>query len=352
MRDDTVWWRLDLVAGAVYAVLVPVLVLRVGVSDPVRAVLALPFLLFAPGYAFLAAVYPERWSTDERTRQPADGVAGDYRDAGIAAGERVVLSLVASAALTPLVALLVNFSPFEIQPAPMFVALSVLAVALFAVAFVRRFRLPAGERGGLAVESFADTLHGQFTVHSATLLSTDETRATSRREVAMNVLIAVAMLSVLAGAAFAYTAPTADQQFTEFYVTAQNDSGAYTVTAVPSTLAAGEEQTVYPTVTNEVGETHDYTVVVELQRLQQTDDGFAVESTRRLTTLQATVPPDETARTSHRLGPFEPGSNYRVTYLLYRGEPPSNPTRANAHRSLRLMVDVTGDGTNAMRGAN
>jgi len=37
------------------------------------------------------------------------------------------------------------------------------------------------------------------------------------------------------------------------------------------------------------------------------------------------------------------GENLRVQYLLYRGDPPAEPTQENAYRSLHLWVDVFED---------
>lgn len=344
MATHTVRWRLDLLAGSLYAVLAPIVTLAVGVPSNVRAVLALPLVLFVPGYALLAAVYPERWSDDETTNRSSSPLVGDATHSGIAPGERIILSVVASAAVVALLALAVNFSPFRIRPAPVSIAVSAFTVACFAVALVRRASLAAERRSGLPLGGVLDSLRGQFTVHSPALLSGSDARPTSRRTVAFNLLVAVAVLAVVAGAAFAYTAPTADQDFTEFYLVGENETGAYTVNAVPSSLDAGEQQTLYPTVTNQDDTAHEYSVVVELQRAEQTDDGVDVRASRTLDTLNAAADSGETERVSHQVGPLEPGGSYRVVYLLYTGDPPSDPSTENAHRSVTLWFDVTDDG--------
>lgn len=336
--------RLDLVAGIIYAVLVPVAVLLLDVDGVVRAALALPFVLFVPGYAFLAAVYPERWGSGETTRDSRHALVADALNAGIAPGERLLLSVISSAALTALVALVVNFTPFSLRPAPLFVAIGAFAAFWFVAALVRRSALPAEQRSGLPIRGALASIHGRFTVHSPALLSTDENRPTSRREVLFNVLVAVAVLAVLASAGFAYAAPTDHQQFTEFYVVGENESGNYTVNAVPSSLDAGEERTLYPTMTNKKGSSTDFSVVVELQRAERTDDGADVQDRETVATLSTRVEAGETARVSHDLGPLEGGSSYRVVYLLYEGEPPEDPSRDNADQSLRIWVDVGGDG--------
>lgn len=343
MATDSVWWRLDLLAGTAYVILVPIAVLSVGVTGAARASLALPVALFVPGYAFLAAVYPQRFGT-AKTTTSSHGLVSDVVYTGIAPGERVLLSVVSSAGLTALLALVVNFSPFGIRAAPMFVAVAVLTVALFVVALVRRAGLPAERRGGLSFRSTFDSFAGQFTVHSPALLSADDSRPTSRREVLLNVLVVVAVLAMLASAAFAYTAPTDDQQFTEFYVVGENENGEYTVDAVPSALAAGEQQTLNPTITNQESTDNEYSVVVELQRVDRTDSDVEVLGRDTRTTLDAEVASGETVRLSHQVGPLESGSEYRVVYLLYEGDPPSDPSRENAEHSLSVFLDVTEDG--------
>ncbi|WP_336036862.1 DUF1616 domain-containing protein [Halobacterium yunchengense] len=352
MATQNVRWLLDLVLGTAYAVLVPVAVLALGAAGGVRAALALPFVLFVPGYAFLAAVYPARWSgstaggveSDPVGGQAGHDLGGNTGLDGIAPGERLLLSVVASAALVALLALVVNFSPFGVRSASVYVAVSAFTVACFAVALVRRAGKPTDRRSGVPVRGALNEVAGQFTVHSSALLAAEDGRPTSRREVALNLLVAVAVLSVVAGAAFAYAAPTGDQQFTEFYLVGENETGEYTVNAVPSSLDAGEQRTVSPTVTNQEDTAREYTVVAELQRVSRGDGEVSVQATHRLDTMTTEAAPGETARVDHQVGPLDGGSDYRVVYLLYVGDPPQNPSRENAHRSVRLWLDVPDGG--------
>src|SRR5699024_12451412 len=108
--------------------------------DALPILLGLVFALFAPGYAFIAALFPERGprvedtaatdgeesersaaTLDESVQEAADDRSGlservDPRRAGSIDGiERVALSFGLSIAITPLIGLLLNFTPFGIR---------------------------------------------------------------------------------------------------------------------------------------------------------------------------------------------------------------------------------------------
>lgn len=346
MADASPWWWFDILLGITYTVLAVAAVVPLAVTGPLRAVLLLPFLLFVPGYAVLAVLYPERRATDVRERRPGHAMTAEYATAGIAPGERFLLSIVASAALTPAIAILVNFSPFAIQATTMAVAVGGVTATMFGAAFVRRARVAPPHRGGLTPGVTLARITDQFRVHSKTLLDDGSTRPTTSGEVLLNLLVATAIIGVLAGAAFAYTAPTADQSFTEFYLVGQTESGTYTIDAVPSTLPDGEQQTVYPTITNDRGSPHEYVLVIERHRIDRTDNDVSVTDEHHVTTITTTVQPGETVRQTHTLGPLEAGTEYRFVYLLYTGEVPPDPSLATANRSLRLYVTGTDGGNN------
>lgn len=339
------WW-LDLLVGIVYTVIAVGAVVTLGVDGLLRAVVVLPFLLFVPGYAALVVLYPERQASGVRERRPGHAMTAEYATAGIAPGERVLLSIVASAAITPGTAILVNFAPVGIRATTMAIAVGGLTTVLFVLGFLRRARVTPSDRGGVAPGSALHRVTAQFRIHSKTLLDDQSPRPTSIGEVVLNIVVAVAVLGLVAGAAFAYTAPTADQSFTEFYLVGQTESGNYTIDAVPATLPAGEQQPVYPTITNERASSQEYVLVVERQRIDRTDTGVSVTDEQHVTTITTTVDPGETVRTTHELGPLDAGTDYRFVYLLYTGEPPNDPSRSTADRSLRLYVTGTDGGNN------
>lgn len=94
--------------------------------SPLRVVLGLPFVLFLPGYALIAALYPRR--------DDLDGV------------ERLALSLGLSLAVVPLIGLVLNFTPWGIRLVPILAGLSVFTGGCAVAAWRRRARVSPVER--------------------------------------------------------------------------------------------------------------------------------------------------------------------------------------------------------------
>jgi len=94
--------------------------------SPVRIILGLPLVLFLPGYALIAALFIRKDNLD-----------------GI---ERVALSFGLSIAITPLLGLGLNYTPFGIRLTPILIVLSVFTISLAIGAYVRRSRIREGVR--------------------------------------------------------------------------------------------------------------------------------------------------------------------------------------------------------------
>jgi hypothetical protein len=86
----------------------------------VRYVLGGVFVLFLPGWMFMAALYPRG--------EDIDGF------------ERLALSVGLSLAIVPLVGLFLNYTPWGITLSPIMISLSLLAEGFAFLAMVRKFR--------------------------------------------------------------------------------------------------------------------------------------------------------------------------------------------------------------------
>ena len=95
-------------------------------ESPVRIILGLPLVLFLPGYALIATLFPRK--------DDLDGI------------ERIALSFGLSIAISPLLGLALNYTPFGIRLTPILIVLSVFTIALAIGAYVRRNRIPEGDR--------------------------------------------------------------------------------------------------------------------------------------------------------------------------------------------------------------
>jgi uncharacterized membrane protein len=140
-------WRL-LVPGwlrrlpADLAAVIALVVLTLGVvflpvvsETPLRIILGLPFVLFIPGYAFIAALFPEAGSGPVDSDADADD---DPEERGIDGIERVALSFGLSIAVVPLIGLVLNFTPWGIRLVPIMLAVSGFTLVATAIAAVRR----------------------------------------------------------------------------------------------------------------------------------------------------------------------------------------------------------------------
>ena len=86
--------------------------------SPLRIILGLPLVLFLPGYSLIAAVFPRKDDLD--------------------AIERIALSFGLSIAITPLLGLALNYTPFGIRLLPILIVLSIFTISLAIGTYVRR----------------------------------------------------------------------------------------------------------------------------------------------------------------------------------------------------------------------
>lgn len=100
--------------------------ISLGAAGPLRAVLALPFILFFPGYTLTTALLPGK--------QDMGGI------------ERIVLSFGLSIAVAPLLGLILNYTPCGISLYPVLVTLLLFTSLMSIISLYRRNRLPDDER--------------------------------------------------------------------------------------------------------------------------------------------------------------------------------------------------------------
>jgi uncharacterized membrane protein len=105
-------------------------------ETPVRIILGLPLVLFLPGYALIAILFPRK--------DDLDGI------------ERVALSFGLSIAITPLLGLGLNYTPFGIRLVPILIVLSVFTIAIAISAWARRSRILDKASFGVDFNEFKD----------------------------------------------------------------------------------------------------------------------------------------------------------------------------------------------------
>lgn len=281
-----------------------------------RIAAGLLFVFWAPGYAVTAALFP---------RHGGGTGPGSLRAARISGVERAALSMGLSVGLVPLVGLVLNFTPWGIRPVPVLAALSALTVAATAVAVGRRLALPPAER-------FSVPLRRWWADARAWVRAPPK-----RRDRVLNLALAVLVVSAFAGFGYAVAVPRTGETFTEFSLLTRNESGDLVADGYPAQFAPGESREVVVAVGNHEHEPVTYTVVVELQRLRP--DGSTAEQAE-LDRFDLRVAPEETRYYDHAVRPGMRGTDLRLLYLLYTSDPPPDPSRANAYRSVHIWISV------------
>ena len=291
-------------------------------ESPLRVAVAVPLALFVPGYALIAALFPER-SSSASGEQRADGEA----TSGIDTLERAVLSFGASVALVPLSGLVLNFTPWGIRLVSILVALTALTLSLTGVAARRRGALPADERYDPAIIA---------TVHAAINGLTD---TDNRVDTALNVVLLLSVCLAAGSVAYAVTVPPDGESFTEFYLLTENKSGELVAEDYPENLTTGEPRSIVVGIGNQEEQPTNYTVVTELQRVRIEGNRTVVTDRRELDRFRRRVGVNETIQLQRQLTATElTGQRLRLQFRLYKGTPSGE---SPPYRETHLWVNVT-----------
>jgi uncharacterized membrane protein len=282
-------------------------------TSPIRVVVGLPFVLFAPGYALVAALFPES-GTNEITDGSVDGI------------ERIVLSVGGSFVLVPATGLLVSFTPFGLRLLPLLVGITLVTLTLVAIGVVRRRRLPPEQRFRTPVGQWRRTVWQE-------LVSPDD--GVDRL---LNVVLALAVITATASVGYAVAVPQQADPFTEMYLLTADGDGEGVAGEYPSNLTAGNTTSLVLGIGNREQSTVNYTVVVELQRVRND----SVQEAERLGHLQTRLSANESNERTVSIHPTLTGQRMRLVFMLYRGSPPADPSLESAYREVHLWVNVSG----------
>ena len=294
-------------------------------ESPLRVVFGLPLVLFLPGYAFVAALFPE--AGEGPAGAAADG-AVDRRREGIDGIERVALSFGLSIAIVPLIGLVLNFTPWGIRLLPILVSVSGFTLVAVGVAAVRRWALPREDR-------FEVPYRAWIRAGMTALLEPE-----SRTDAALNVLLVLSLLLATGSVAYAVAVPKQGEAFTEFYLLTRDD-GELVAADYPTEFVRGESKPLVVGIGNHEHERVSYTVVIELQRVEFAGNDTRVIEERELDRLGAQLAHNETWHHDYAVEPTLVGDRLRLLFLLYVDEPPPQPSLESAYRETHLWINVS-----------
>jgi len=276
-----------------------------------RILFGVAMVLFIPGYALIAALFP--------ARDDLDGI------------ERVALSFGLSIAVSPLIGLALNYTPWGIRLDPILTSLTLFTLAMVGIAWYRRLLLPAGERFSVPAREMLGAARNELFDPEATPLDRG-----------LSALLLVSIVVAVATTAYVIAVPKEGEHFTEFYILGPGGKAA----DYPTDFAANSTQTLIVGVGNH--EYREITYTVEALLLNQTFDTRTNTSTihaaEPLDRFTLAVPHNETREVVWNFTVPSPEYN-RVEFLLFNETVPgpavTGADRINAsYRDLHLWVRV------------
>jgi uncharacterized membrane protein len=282
----------DLLTVIGLVLLTDLFVLTPGLSETVfRNILGLPLVLFLPGYALIAALFP--------AKSDLDGI------------ERTALSFGLSIAVVPLIGLGLNYTPWGIRLLPILISLSVFTIIMCGLAYLRRAKLPE-----------TDAFEVPFRKTMLELKSEILEKPEPGLDRALTVILVISILLSVTTLFYVIITPKEGEHFTEFYILGpEGKADNY-----PTNYTLGESGEVIVGVVNHEYMPVNYTLEVRLENksLPLPEDMH-----------QVSLAHNETWEKSLTLTPPEEGKNMKLEFLLF------NETDKNtAYRDLHLWINV------------
>lgn len=299
-------------------------------SNVAQSLLALPFLFLFPGYVLVRTLFPrvDEVGADEggSSRGRIDGFLATSGQTRV---ERVVLSIPASILVSGVIGMLLAYTPWGLRSDTFVLSNGAftLSFALFAC-YRAQTRSDTTTGATASRPGYRDQLRGYFAgdrpIHTI-----------------LTGIVIVSLLASLVAVGYAIAIPQRAETPTELYLLTENESGELVAANYPTEFTAGENRTVHVGITNREFRTTTFNVVVLLEAVEsdrRSADGSGARQLRRFT---PTIEPGETWQERHVISPEMTGTDLRLSYLLYKGPVPDDPSIGSAYREVHLWITVT-----------
>ncbi|WP_165874842.1 DUF1616 domain-containing protein [Natrarchaeobius oligotrophus] len=308
-------------------------------ESALRVPFGLAFLFFVPGYAFVAALFPEdesRSTVSDRTARVTQtesetgdgGIFGVASKTGIDWVERLALSFGLSVVIVTLLGLLGDLSSWSVSLEMIAFSVTGFVLVCSGVAVVRRQRLAPADRFRLPLGSHLSA--GK----------SGRTDGELRIDTLANVLLIASIVFAFGIGTLAVAAPAGGEQFSTVSIVTENDDGEMVADGYPSEIDHGDDFTVFVDLGNREHREVTYTVVVLEQRL---GDGGSNETSvseqRELDRFETTLAHGESGVYEQNVEPTTTGY-VRVAWLLYPDDVPSEPSLENTEYHVHLWLNV------------
>jgi uncharacterized membrane protein len=195
-------------------------------DSPARIIIGIPFIIFFPGYALIATLFPEKKSLDTI--------------------ERIALSFGLSIAVVPLIGFGLNYTPFGIRLDPILWSLILFNAVMSVLGIWRR---------SVSSEPFLP-----FNPNLMVKGSKEKFRMGAKTDKVLTVVLVLSILSSVVALAYVVAVPRQGEQFTEFYVLGPGGKA----TDYPHNLTVNQSASVILGMANHEYHTVNYTVEVWL----------------------------------------------------------------------------------------
>jgi uncharacterized membrane protein len=250
-------------------------------SSGLRLAIGLPFLLFFPGYALVAAISPKREA--------------------ISAAERAGLSFGLSLAVVPLISLILNFTPWGIRLEPVLYSVTIFIFITSVIAWIRRMRLPEEYRFIIEFQMKLPVWYG----------------GTWNR--VLFIILVVVILGAIGTLGYVMAKPRTEA-FTEFYILGLEGKAA----GYPKEIRVGKEAKITAVIVNHQGKAVSYRVEVRIDGIKNNEVGPILLNDGQKWQETVSFTPDKV------------GDNQKVDFLLYK-----NGEAEPCLQPLNLWIDVT-----------
>lgn len=252
----------------------------------IRSLLGPLFVLFIPGYSLIAALFPKK--------NDLSGI------------ERLALSFGLSIAITPLIGLVLNYTPYGIRLNPILISLSILTLFLCAVALFRRIRIPDENSFSVDFTGFYRSFKGSL--------------GGSQKDKILSVILILSILVAISSTVYIIVKPKEGEKFTEFYILGPDGKASN----YPGNLTPGEEGKVIIGIVNHESIPTTYQLVITI-------NGTVVDE------MTVKLNDEEKKEIPYTFTAGDPGVK-KMDFLLFM-----MPDNNNVYRSLHLWINILGD---------